>query len=449
MPLREYQKRPTAKAIDFFKSKKPTPQVMVFPTAWGKSHLIAHTIKEVGGKFIILQPNKELLLQNLEKYKALGKEASIYSASLNSKKMGNVTFATIGSVKEKASEFKKLGVKRVIIDEADRFPQDSGMLPSFLKGLGTNHILGITATPIKATQTKYGKQTRCITSGLKRDRIFDDMLHVSQVSEMVEGGWWAPLVYEVEETDSSMLTWVNGGDEYTKVSLSKYYERNSLHKKINKVLEKHSERKSWLIFVPSVLEATELASKLKGFEAITGETKAKDRKEFVDSFKAGKLKGLISVSTLYVGFDHPPVDGIIGARPTGSISWYIQSVGRGVRLSDQKENCLIVDLAGNTDRFGKVEEMFYSHSGEWHLYNGERKRLTGYISRTVVNRVTAPAGYKMKKNNVMPFGRYKGVRLKNLPADVIHHLYKEAKYKIDNPSIKAEIFELYQQYKYV
>ena len=150
MKLRENQIEPVAIGVEFMKTPKMKPSIIVAPTAFGKSIVIAAIAKELGEKLLVLQPSKELLEQNYDKFVALGGTASIYSASAGSKEMGRVTYATIGSIINIAQEFKQMGVTKIIIDECDRFPRNkSGQLRRFVDGMKATHILGLTATPLK------------------------------------------------------------------------------------------------------------------------------------------------------------------------------------------------------------------------------------------------------------------------------------------------------------
>lgn len=123
--LRENQIEPIEKAIKFFsESKKEKPSLMVLPTAWGKSILIAWVANTLKENILVIQPSKELLEQNYWKYINLCSDettVSVYSASFNSKEISQVTFCTIGSIKSKGLEFKSLGFKRVLIDEAHMY----------------------------------------------------------------------------------------------------------------------------------------------------------------------------------------------------------------------------------------------------------------------------------------------------------------------------------------
>lgn len=63
------------------------------------------------------------------------------------------------------------------------------------------------------------------------------------------------------------------------------------------------------------------------------------------------LNGLIA-GILTEGADFPGIDCVLLARPTKSMNLFLQMMGRGLRLSPEtgKDNCLIVDLVGNSTR---------------------------------------------------------------------------------------------------
>lgn len=78
------------------------------------------------------------------------------------------------------------------------------------------------------------------------------------------------------------------------------------------------------------------------------EERKKAEKELVD----GVVKVLCNVDIFSVGWDCPMVSCVILARPTWSIIWYLQAIGRGLRSSDGKRDCIILDNAGNVYRHG-------------------------------------------------------------------------------------------------
>ena len=85
LELRPNQIEPVRLGIEYFKERKPVPSIIVAPTAFGKSIVIAQIAKGVGERLLVIQPSKELLEQNYDKFINLGGEASIYSAAMGEK----------------------------------------------------------------------------------------------------------------------------------------------------------------------------------------------------------------------------------------------------------------------------------------------------------------------------------------------------------------------------
>jgi hypothetical protein len=77
---------------------------------------------------------------------------------------------------------------------------------------------------------------------------------------------------------------------------------------------------------------------------IHGELKSDERAKILKDFREGILQVLTNVGVLTEGFDDPGVSCVAMARPTKSEALYIQCVGRGMRLADQKEDCLVLDF---------------------------------------------------------------------------------------------------------
>ena len=66
----------------------------------------------------------------------------------------------------------------------------------------------------------------------------------------------------------------------------------------------------------------------------------------------GEIEVLVSVDLFSEGFDCPDVEFIQLARPTLSLAKYMQMVGRGLRVAEGKEYCVILDNVGLYKRFG-------------------------------------------------------------------------------------------------
>ena len=85
---------------------------------------------------------------------------------------------------------------------------------------------------------------------------------------------------------------------------------------------------------------------------IDSDTPPEKRKEIVQRFKSGEITILCNVNIFSEGFDCPDVEFIQLARPTLSLSMYLQQVGRGFRIHDEKEKVIFLDNVGIFNRFG-------------------------------------------------------------------------------------------------
>ena len=85
-----------------------------------------------------------------------------------------------------------------------------------------------------------------------------------------------------------------------------------------------------------------------------------ERKQARIDLESGKVKVLSNVDIFSTGWDCPMVSCVVLARPTWSLNWYLQAVGRGVRSYPGKSDCRVLDNAGNVFRHGthfKVREI--------------------------------------------------------------------------------------------
>ena len=105
-----------------------------------------------------------------------------------------------------------------------------------------------------------------------------------------------------------------------------------------------------LVFCANIKQAkaTTAALSAAGWRAelLTGETKDSTRALMVEDFHAGYLDVIVNVAVLTEGTDIPRVGGIVAARPFSSKPLWLQSVGRGLRLYDGKDECIVVDIGG-------------------------------------------------------------------------------------------------------
>lgn len=389
--LRPYQKEASDAAVRFFKSKEKKNSIIVVPTGGGKSIILADIARQLDGNVLVLQPSKEILEQNFSKLLSYGvTDCAIYSASLKSKDIDRITFATIGSIINHKEEFDKF--KAIIVDECHVINATGGMYKDFLTHV-KRKVLGFTATPYRLytqqgiiakgkflpngsyKESDYFKNeyepkpgvilaNKCIEKFLTRTRprMFNDVIYQVSIQELLTKGFLTRLTYfsQLKLVDVSRVKINSTGRDYDEQSLSDEFERCNLTERlaeiVNRLLHPKNgiQRKGILVFTKFVEESIALCKAIPNSAYLTGEIKKKDREKTIGDFKSGKIKVLANVGILTTGFDYPELDTIVLARPTMSLSLYYQMVGRIIRPYTGKQGW-VVDLCGNVERFGEVE----------------------------------------------------------------------------------------------
>lgn len=444
--LRPNQVEPVEVGIKYFQEKNPKPAIIVAPTAFGKSIVVGKIAYSVQDKLLVLQPSKELLEQNISKYRLLGGTADIYSASLNRKVIADTTYATIGSIKNIGAKFKDLGFTKMIIDECHLYPRNiDSMIGKFMEESGITHVLGLTATPLKLQKnyamdgTPFSKLSM-LTSRSKVGQFYKSIIHVAQISDMVKMGYWAKLKYELFEVDDRGLVYNSAKSDYTDESLMKMYEKNDVMSKVVRDVNELQHRRGIIVFVPTVPEAQNLAEKTPKSAAVYSGMNPKERQRIIIGFKSGEIKTIYNVNILSVGFDYPELDTIILARPTASLAWYYQALGRGTRIHPNKDHCLIRDYSGNVERFGKLESLYFEKGYTWEMYGEDGNKLTGIPLHEIGSEKHKKVKKVVKEGQVrMTHGKHKGEFIQDIPSSYRKWMYENFKWNSTNKHIKAEI----------
>lgn len=400
------------KGMDYFNSKVEKPVIMVAPTAYGKSIIVSELARQIG-KVLVIQPSKELLEQNYAKLLALGGEASIYSASMGQKEIGDITYATIGSIKSMGQTFKESGVKCVLIDEAALFPVNSdAMFGGFIREVGVKKVIGLTATPFRLASytSRTGEnfsQLNMLTSRKKGCGFFKDIIYCCQIHEIIDAGRWSKLTYEHFDFVSTLLRVNSTGAEYTADSVQRAFKENDLVGKVKEYVE-WTTRKHILIFVPTIEGAYEMSAQIKGSMVVHGDLDKKEREYVINAFRNGKCRVVINVNVLSVGFDYTKIDCIVLARPTMSLAWLYQAIGRGTRIDPEKVDCEIADFVGVTKKFGKIENLVIENRfGTWEVFSGNKK-LTGVNIDEIDIGDEQRVITEHQAGKLMPFGKHQG-----------------------------------------
>ncbi len=370
---RPYQVNAIANAINFFQQENIEHGIEILPTGSGKSVIIANIAKGLVGKTVVFQPSKEILEQNYAKFTSYGFRAGIYSASAGSKRIDDITFATIGSVANKHHLFRQFN--NIIIDECHLVNASNGMYRDFLSSISHAKVLGLTATPYRLTSTFEGAMLEWITS--TTPRVFSKVLYHIDNKVLFDAGHLAKLEYFSKDViDRSMLQVNKMGNDFTAESLKFLYSKINFEKVTakwaNTILTK---RKNCLVFCSLLEEARKVAKMVPGAVVLTGETESFAREKILADFKSGRIRCVVNVGVLTTGFDYPELEAVLIARSTMSLALYYQIIGRVMRPHANKLSGWVVDLGGNIRKFGKIETMqiVQDEFGDYSLWNNGRQ----------------------------------------------------------------------------
>lgn len=373
--LRPYQDEAATAAVDFLNNESGNG-LIVISTGGGKSLIIAEMAYRLNTNIIVFCPSKEICLQNYEKMRSYGVECSMYSASVGQKEVSRITFAMIGSVKNKTEEFTDF--KIAIVDEAHGVNSEQGQYLTFLSTLGCR-VIGLTATPYRltsdtyydyATRTHRAKNARLTMLTNEENPFFKKIIYIVQTKTLLDQGYLADLKYYVVKPPrwNSDKMFVNGtGSEYAASSVQWMMEASDMNRHLIGIIRRllHPKdgvpRKGILVFTQFVEDAEEICQCVADSAYVCGTTTAKNRERILQEFKEGKIKVLLNVGVLTTGYDNPSLDTVVIGRPTMSLALYYQIVGRAIR-PQQGKNAWIVDCVGNSERFGYVSNLYIAKS---------------------------------------------------------------------------------------
>ena len=372
MELRSYQKEAVDAVYDYLRRQNGNPCV-VLPTGSGKTPLLATICSDVvtrwKGRVLVLAHVKELLQQAADKLQLICPKVNVgvYSAGLRSRETdAAVIVAGIQSVYKKACKLDRFDL--IIVDECHLLPPDGeGMYQTFLKDakIVNPHVrlIGLTATPYRM---KSGNL-------VGPDNLLNHICYEIGVKELIEQGYLCPLRSKSgrHKVDCNDLH-IRAG-EFVQSEVDQLMNTSdNVDAAVREIIAQTKDRNSVLIFGVSVDHATRIKETIERLTSqecglVTGDTPSSDRGRILRRFKGesfqkdllgaetGPLKYLVNVNVLTTGFDAPNVDCVVLLRPTASPGLYYQMTGRGFRLHESKQDCLVLDYGGNILRHGPID----------------------------------------------------------------------------------------------
>lgn len=353
--LRDYQVE-GLKAIDQDVADGIRRALVVWPTGAGKTVLFSNVIKDRGGRALVLVHRDELVQQTLGKLGMIAPELSLGVVKAERNEMdADVIVASVQTLSRprRLEALMSAGVElaTIVVDEAHHAVADSYMAVIDAvwgeDGAGGAELaarpllLGCTATPDRLDKVGLGY-------------VFDKISHQVGLVELIKRG------YLTDIQALQMLVDVNLDDvkyqagDFSDGALARQLAAANAPLQIAQAFRKYAEDRTGLVFVPSVQLVYDTVHEFKevGLKAvgIDGSTPIEERRAILRDLSHGVYDALINCMVLTEGFDEASVDCIVVGRPTASRALYQQMIGRGLRPYPGKDNCLVIDLVGNSDR---------------------------------------------------------------------------------------------------
>jgi len=360
--LRKYQSYAIELLYQWFRDNPSGNPILELPTGSGKSWIVAQLCRDAldnwpETRVLMLTHQKELIEQNAEKLRLVWPDApmGIYSAGLKQRDIDAITFAGIQSVRDRADDLGHIDL--VVIDECHLINNArQGGYRKLLGALGEINpalrVIGLTATPYRLGQGY-------LTEG--KDALFDDILRPTTIEGLVHDGFLAPLRSKATELKLDVTGVKKTAGEYNAKELEARVNTDlNNYEAVREILKiaNATGRKSVIVFCAGVEHAHSVADMFNELGqrvgTIVGTTPPETRARIIDLFRSGELRFVTNANVLTTGFDAPGVDIVALLRPTMSPTLYVQMVGRGMRVAEGKEDCLVLDFAGNVANHGPI-----------------------------------------------------------------------------------------------
>ena len=384
--LRDYQQ---SMLQDLYKAWKRNQSVMVqMPTGTGKTHLMAEVIRQRisqtsrrdEGGVLIVAHRIELIEQISQTLNRFGIKHGILNKGLShNNEWPQVMVASIQTLTRRlntndpnTSSLNTNGhelntnFSLIIVDEAHHALAKTYRM--MWERWPKAKFLGLTATP-------------CRLSGEAFTDLFDTLLQSWTIEEFIDKGWLSDFEYVSASPESEELRRVaslqkRGADgDYQTKELVTVMDCPESIEHLYETYRQFAGGKKGIVYAINREHARHIADyyAAQGVNCcvVDSKTPAKEREQMIEAYKAGiqdrlrtntricpyeRIDVLVNVDVFSEGFDCPEVEFIQLARPTLSLSKYLQQVGRGMRVSDGKPHVLILDNVGLYQLFGLPTE---------------------------------------------------------------------------------------------
>lgn len=308
----------------------------------GHRRIIVQSPPRTGKTVVMSEIARRATVKNRRVLFLIHRKEVLEQANATFKEQGvDFDLLTSGMVQTLTRRVNKLDAPHLIlVDEAHHVLSKS--YRRILDKFKDAYVLLFTATPVRLGREQL-------------DQVADDIVLGKSIKELTAAGFLAPFRYYQPPAgfNQSELKLSSTGD-YTNKSITSALQ-SCLYGDLVSHYKRLAAGKQAVCYCHSIDAAKHAAAEFNknGIAAaeVDGTTPRSERDELVKKFRDGAIKVMVNVNLFTEGVDLPDVDAVILARPTSSLSLYLQFAMRCLNPRAGKV-AVIIDHANNVEKFG-------------------------------------------------------------------------------------------------
>lgn len=353
--LRPHQIEAKAKIFDAW--SKYDSVMLQMPTGTGKTYLFTSLINDIINTYKLAHKDIKILIvahrtELLDQISAtLNKFGISHGFIQGAREQYLWKRVQVGSIMSLLTDKNYYNVCRqkfdyIIVDEAHHSLADTyirlfGLFPNAKK-------LGVTATPWRLNHESFLS-------------LYQYLIVSPQISWFINNNLLSDFDYVSIKQDSEVQKLVDRSEvvstgDFSNADLDNTFNNQRIRSKLYESYLQFANGRKGIIYAINKCHAAKIAELYSSHGvkamAIDCDTPRDVRQEMITAFKNGEISVLVNVDIFTEGFDCPDVNFIQLARPTKSLSLYLQQVGRGLRIVEGKEKTIILDNVGLYNYFG-------------------------------------------------------------------------------------------------
>lgn len=342
--------------------------LVVAATGTGKTIISAFDyknfkLKNQKAKLLYLAHREEILRQSLSAYRGILRDNNFGELWVGGYVPDSFeyVFASVQTLNNRMDELKlKFSpdyFDYIVIDECHHLT--AGSYRGIINYFKPKVLLGLTATPER------------MDGGDIQEDFHNRIAAEIRLPEALNRKLLCPFQYfgVTDSVDLSNLTWQAG--KYLPAELTNVYTSSDRRvMDIVNALNKYTKDFKDVIalgFCASIEHAKYMAEKflLVGLKAdYLTSVNTQNRGHVKEQLKKKEINYLFVVDIFNEGVDIPEIDTVLFLRPTESLTIFIQQLGRGLRLADNKESLTVLDFVGNARPEYNFENKFRALIGK-------------------------------------------------------------------------------------